>query len=355
LVDVGKIANLRYYKIPFVILLSILVSTLGVNLAFAQEVLFDATFVYPPQNTPDSNYQTSRGSGVAMVGDYQGALRFYDDALSQDPNNVVATGNKAVVFYEMDRLDESLEWTEKTLSLDSQYPQALNNKGWFLAQNGNNEEALGLFEQAIEIEPNYVLAKKNKLALLIQTGDASPHPEIIYSDSGDADAQVESGEEIPYDVIRPIMMIGIFVGISFALYKVKQKRGKSILSAHKIIKDPFISLMRIRWGGSNITYLAVFDNDRILFIRPDKLKKQPENPTLDDLLNMDKQNFQIPYYEIKDANLQNSKLGINGARGGKLTINASKNYKFDILEHESFGKCDMVLVRFLQDKVTVKP
>jgi hypothetical protein len=167
--------------------------------------------------------------------------------------------------------------------------------------------------------------------------------------------QDDSEEGISNDVLRPIVMVLTFVIIGIVGYKVKQKRSKTILSAHEKINDPFISVIQNRYAGSNITYLAVFDSNRILFIRPDKLKNQSENPTLEDLLKMNKRNFQIPYDEIVEAKLQNSKMGVNGARGGKLTIKASKKFQFDILEHESFGKCDMVLGRFLQDKVKVQP
>ena len=173
-------------------------------------------------------------------------------------------------------------------------------------------------------------------------------PTSVYSQS-------DSESDSTIDAYRPIIIIVTMVIVGFIGYKVKQKRSKSILDAYKIIRDPIISVIQNRYSGSNITFLAVFDTNRLLFIRPDKVKNQSENPTLDDMLRMDKKNFQIPYDEISETILQNSKHGINGARGGKLTIHAQKKHQFDILEHESFAKCDMTLKRFLQDKAVVKP
>ncbi len=166
--------------------------------------------------------------------------------------------------------------------------------------------------------------------------------------------QSNSESDSSIDAYRPLIIIATIAIIGYAGYKVKQKRSKSILDAYKIIRDPIISVIQNRYSGSNITFLAVFDTNRLLFIRPDKVKPQPEDPTLDDLLQMDKKNFQIPYDEISEAVLQNSTHGINGARGGKLTIHAQKKHQFDILEHESFTKCDLTLRRFLQDKAVVK-
>lgn len=157
-----------------------------------------------------------------------------------------------------------------------------------------------------------------------------------------------------YDAFRPVIYFIIFGIIGVIGYTVRKRRSKSILDAYQIIRDPIISVIQNRFSGPNITFLAVFDTDRLLFIRPNKLKSQPENPTLDDILKMDKKNFQIPYDEISQTILQNSKYGINGARGGKLTIEAQKQYQFDLLQHETFSKCDLILKRFLQDKAMVK-
>jgi len=142
------------------------VSTLGVTLAFAEETFFDSTLVQPSTNSPEPNFLTNKGFLVGNIGDYFGALRFFDDALEQDPNHILATSNKAVALYELDRLDESLDWIEKTLDLDPNYPQALNNKGWFLIQNDKPEEALVFFDKALEKDPEYTHSLENKAVVL---------------------------------------------------------------------------------------------------------------------------------------------------------------------------------------------
>ena len=76
-------------------------------------------------------------------------------------------------------------------------------------------------------------------------------------------------------------------------------------------------------------------------------------------MNTDKRNLQIPF-KIVEVKLNKSRLGVNGRRAGKITIRSySGTYSFDIiteegLEHQYFGKCNMILHKFLSDKIIVK-
>jgi len=168
------------------------------------------------------------------------------------------------------------------------------------------------------------------------------------------DNSVES-EEIDYDTIRPYFFMAIAATVGLGMYYFKKRRQKHILKTKKIINEPSFSVLKIRWGGSNITYQVIFDKERILFIRPDKISGDSSHLSLDEILKMDKQNFEIPFNEINRVEFKDSTIGIHDTRAGKMIIDSEK-YKgpFDILESESLSDCIDLTTKFLQNKVVVK-
>ena len=168
------------------------------------------------------------------------------------------------------------------------------------------------------------------------------------------DNPVES-EEIDYDTIRPYFLMAIAATVGLGMYYFKKRRHKHIQKTKEIISEPSFSVLKIRWVGSNITYQVIFDKDRILFIRPDKISGDSSHLPLDEILKMDKKNFEIPFNEIKKIEFKDSTIGIHDTRAGKMIIDSEK-YKgpFDILESETLSDCIDLTTKFLQNKVVVK-
>ena len=168
----------------------------------------------------------------------------------------------------------------------------------------------------------------------------------------DSDDDLES-EEITYDTIRPYFLLAIFGGVSYGMYYIRKRRQKHIRKARQIINEPSFSVLKIRFIGSNITYQVIFDKKRILFIRPDKISTDRLNWSLDEILKMDKLNFEILYDGITAIELKHSTYGVNGARAGKMII-SYKNHQnsFDILQTESFDNCEKLIKDFLPSKLT---
>jgi len=102
-------------------------------------------------------------------------------------------------------------------------------------------------------------------------------------------------------------------------------------------------------------YLLVFDNDRLLFIRPDKIINGSGEISLNDMLKTNNRNFQIPFKEISKIELNNERIGMFSVRSGKLTIKSSKHRRsFDILAFESYEECKKIIKQFLEDKLVIK-
>jgi tetratricopeptide (TPR) repeat protein len=98
-----------------------------------------------------------KATGLAQVGDYQGALRFVDQALELEPENVNALNDKGWILIQKGDLREALVWIDNAYEIDPTNPHVLFNKGWILFQLGDNDESILWFEKLIELSPNHEL------------------------------------------------------------------------------------------------------------------------------------------------------------------------------------------------------
>jgi tetratricopeptide (TPR) repeat protein len=264
---------------------------------------------------------------------YQDSLFWYDKAIDLKPDARYFLNNKVIALNEIGRNyleeenpKEALIWFEKGLELDPDAVFLLNNKGLAYYHLGENEKAIAAYDKALTIDPSYDLAQENK--------------ELV--------------EGSFYETIRPIIFIVIFGSITYGMYYVKKRRQKHIHKTRKIINEPSFSVLKLRWGGSNITYQVIFDKERLLLIRPDKIKSEYENVSLDEILRMDKLNYDIPFYEISQVEMNQSTHGVNGARAGKIMIHyQNKKDSFDILETESFDNCANLARSYLGMKLVI--
>jgi len=264
---------------------------------------------------------------------HEDTIEYLDKSLEINPKHEGALYYKAKALFETERYDEALTFIDKVLETDPDNQQAaehkkiiLNEKGRLSLELEKPEEALVWFDKALEIDPNYELAIKNKEL-------AKKDKEFLKND----EVLTPETEEIDYDSIRPFFLLAISGGVYYMFYFVRKRRQKYIRKTRQIINEPSFSVLKIRWGGLNITYLVIFDKERILFIRPDKISTDRLDWSLDEILDMDKQNFGIPFDEVAKIELKHSTYGVNGIRAGKMII-SYKNHQdsFDILPTEAF-------------------
>jgi len=187
------------------------------------------------------------------------------------------------------KYEDAISYCDKALEIDPNNIDALNNKAMALSDLGRYEEAISSYDRALEIDPNDGNALHNKGIALGKLG------------KNESDA---------------IWNIAIYLvvggGLSYAIYRVKTNRYKHVSNASDFIKEPFFAVLKIQWAGTNITYLMIFDESRVLFIRPDKIRNESKNLSLDALLNTDERNFQIPFNNIRKVELNKSRYGVSG-------------------------------------------
>jgi len=120
-----------------------------------------------------------KATGLAEIGDYQGALRFVDQALAIEPNNFVILNYKGWILMQAEKPEEALVWFDKALEVDPENTLSLENKVNALNELGKQqlglekpEEALVWFDKALEVDPNAAYVLNNKGLALYKLGDS---------------------------------------------------------------------------------------------------------------------------------------------------------------------------------------
>jgi hypothetical protein len=73
--------------------------------------------------------------------------------------------------------------------------------------------------------------------------------------------------------------------------------------------------------------------------------------SVDELINLDKNNFVLLYEEIFKIHIDNSVLSINGARTGKLIIEGKKKEQYDISVNQKYADCENIVKSLLGSKI----
>ena len=151
-----------------------------------------------------------------------------------------------------------------------------------------------------------------------------------------------------------IIIVGTPLGY-YWWFRTQTKFKPQISYLRKIIDKPSFSVLKIGWKNFCIIYEVIFDTNRILFIRPDKVPR--DTTSIDEIFEIDEKNIEIPFNEIKKIKFGKSTnvLSAIRARAGKLTIESEK-YRgtFDILVSETLDNCINLAKKNLRDKVVVK-
>jgi len=132
--------------------------------------LFILTF-----NIVDNSFDASTAineKGVVLMkrGDYDEALKTFDEALKINPSSSLAWYNKGVVLYELERDEEAIEAYNQAIKFNPNDIDALNNKGIILGDLGKYQESIDLFNRALAIDPKYGHAWYNKGLALEEIG-----------------------------------------------------------------------------------------------------------------------------------------------------------------------------------------
>ena len=80
---------------------------------------------------------------------YDEVLQYYDKSLAIDPSNVNALNNKAIALKNLQRYDEAIEYYDKVLAIDPSNVNALNSKAIALKNLQRYDEAHTVLWQSL--------------------------------------------------------------------------------------------------------------------------------------------------------------------------------------------------------------
>ena len=128
------------------------------NLTEAQ-VMYEQILVIQPDH-----FDALQLLGVlfAQVKKYPQAVEFLSKALEINPNHAGANNNKGNALKELKRFDEALASYDQAIKINPDYVDAYINRGNLLRDLKQFDEALASYDQAIKINPNHAVAYSNR-------------------------------------------------------------------------------------------------------------------------------------------------------------------------------------------------
>jgi len=90
-------------------------------------------------------------------GDYEAAIRDYDEAIGLNPEDIVSYYNRGVAYYATGDYDAAIHSFDATIELDPQYIDAFVGRGDAYDGKGDHDAAIRDFDAALGIDPEYAI------------------------------------------------------------------------------------------------------------------------------------------------------------------------------------------------------
>lgn len=122
----------------------------------------------------DTTPLVEQGKDLIKKGDYQSALKCFDEALLLNQQDVMALVNKGIALGKLRKVNEEISAYDKAIDLDPDNFLAWYNKGVALGKLDKHSEALEIFKKVLEIQPTDKEAWYNKGIALEELKDYEP-------------------------------------------------------------------------------------------------------------------------------------------------------------------------------------
>lgn len=101
----------------------------------------------------------NRGSALAHLGRLEDAIASYNKAVEINPNDAQVWNARAYALYNLRRWEEAIICWDKVIELQPNFHEGWYNRGCALENGGRLEAAIVSFRKALEIQPDFELAK----------------------------------------------------------------------------------------------------------------------------------------------------------------------------------------------------
>nr|WP_148704116.1 tetratricopeptide repeat protein [Nitrosopumilus piranensis] len=125
------------------------------------------------------SYYDGMGPALYRLCQFDNSLKFFNESLIEDPDNVEALVNKGSTLGKIGHVSESIAYYDRAIVLDPDFLSAKHNKANALATLGNLDDAILLYNEILEENPNYYTARTNlNTALSLKSEIPEPIVEI---------------------------------------------------------------------------------------------------------------------------------------------------------------------------------
>lgn len=97
----------------------------------------------------------NRAISLVEAGELEQALLYFDNAITEDPDNEDYWASKGTTLASLGRYEEAIECFDRALAIDHDFTAVMGEKGASLLQMGRNEEALDYLNRALAFHGNY--------------------------------------------------------------------------------------------------------------------------------------------------------------------------------------------------------
>jgi len=112
------------------------------------------------------------GSALDEKGQFDEAIREFQEAIRLKPDYVLAHNNLGVAIVRKGQIDEGISQYHEAIRLKPDYALAHNNLGIALARKGQIGEAIREFHEAIRLKPDFAQAHYNLGIALVRKGQS---------------------------------------------------------------------------------------------------------------------------------------------------------------------------------------
>ena len=119
--------------------------------------------------------------GVAWYekGDYEKAIKYYENAVRLNPDYAAAFNNLGVAYAKQGKFNLAMEYYRKATNINHNYAVAFNNIGVTFYKLSYLQKAVEYFEKAIEADAKYDRAYDYKVVTLMRKGERSKAFEFV--------------------------------------------------------------------------------------------------------------------------------------------------------------------------------
>ena len=113
----------------------------------------------------------NRGVAYSEKGEFDRAIRDYDQAIRINPNFAEAFDHRGIAFAKKDELDRAIRDFDQALKIKPDFAKALNNRGLTFTKKDELDRAISDYDQALKIQPNNAGILNNRGAAFAEKGE----------------------------------------------------------------------------------------------------------------------------------------------------------------------------------------